>query len=62
VPRLTLTLPVLNAARMIVFLVSGQDKHPALKQVFEPVSGTVPPAGLVRPKEELIWLVHPSLV
>jgi len=62
VPRLTLTLPVLNAARMIVFLVSGQDKHPALRKVFEPVSGTVPPAGLVRPKEELIWLVHPSLV
>lgn len=61
VTRLTLTLPVLNAARMVVFMVSGQSKHPALKQVLNPVSKKVLPAGLIRPRGQLIWLVHPPL-
>ena len=57
--RLTLTLPVLNAARCVVFLVSGTDKAPALHAVLE---GDAPaeqyPSKLIRPADgKLIWLV-----
>jgi 6-phosphogluconolactonase len=57
--RITLTLPVLNAARCVVFLVSGSDKAAALREVLE---GSAPgekyPSKLVRPeKGKLIWFV-----
>jgi 6-phosphogluconolactonase len=49
VPRVTLTLPLFNTAREVVFLVAGADKAPAVARVF----GTPPdeslPAALVRP-------------
>jgi 6-phosphogluconolactonase len=49
VPRITLTLPAINAARRIVFLVSGVDKAEAVAKAFgnqEP--GPDRPASLVR--------------
>lgn len=57
--RITLTLPVLNAARTLLFLVSGGDKASVLHEVLE---GSAPPdkypSKLVRPSEgRLIWLV-----
>lgn len=57
--RITFTLPVLNAARCVVFLVSGTDKAPALKAVLEDdAPGEQYPAKLVRPSNgKLIWMV-----
>ena len=57
--RITLTLPVLNAARCVTFLVSGTDKATALHAVLEEdVPGEQYPAKLVRPRQgKLIWLV-----
>ena len=50
--RVTLTYPVLNAAKRAVFLVAGADKAPALRRVLE---GADLPAAKVRPPE-VLWL------
>jgi 6-phosphogluconolactonase len=57
--RISFTLPVLNAARCVMFLVSGTDKAPMLKTVLEgDAPGEQYPAKLVRPAGgKLIWLV-----
>ena len=57
--RLTFTLPVLNAAACVTFLVSGTDKAPALHEVLEgDAPGEQYPSKLVRPTDgKLIWLI-----
>lgn len=57
--RLTLTLPVLNAARCLAFLVSGTDKAPAMHAVLEGnVAGEQYPSKLIHPLDgKLIWLI-----
>jgi 6-phosphogluconolactonase len=57
--RITFTLPVLNAARCVAFLVSGTDKAEALRAVLESdVPSEQYPSKLVSPSDgKLIWLV-----
>jgi 6-phosphogluconolactonase len=57
--RLTLTLPAINAARSVIFLVAGEAKAETLRAVLEGEKRARPlPSQLVEPTEgELIWLV-----
>jgi 6-phosphogluconolactonase len=57
--RLTLTLPALQGAAEVHFLVSGAGKSEALRQALNPDSDlTVCPAVAVRPREgRLVWWV-----
>lgn len=53
--RATLTLPVINAARHVMFLVTGQEKADALARVH---AGEPLPAAMVQPSDgHLTWLV-----
>jgi 6-phosphogluconolactonase len=55
--RLTLTLPVLNWAREVMFLVSGRDKAEVVKAVIEAQEERLP-ASKVRPSNgHLTWLL-----
>lgn len=57
--RVTLTPPVLNAAKHVVFLVSGHDKATALQAVLEgPSDPARYPAQVINPPAgRLVWLV-----
>ena len=57
-PRITFTVPLLNQARCVVFLVAGANKQTALEQVFA-VQGdaTNYPSRLIKPEGELWWLL-----
>ena len=57
--RVTFTLPLLNAALEVAFLVGGTDKAPALRKVLESdAPGDQYPAKLVRPGDgKVIWFV-----
>lgn len=55
--RVTLTLPVLNNARSVVFLVIGKNKAGVLKEILEK-NYEKHPAGLIKPENgSLTWLV-----
>ena len=56
--RVTLTLPVLNAGKKVVFVVSGADKAEAARQVIEGGPQPTFPASLVNPaRGELLRLL-----
>ncbi len=51
VDRVTMTLPMLSAARAVVFLVVGADKAEAARRAFVEEPSTATPASLVRSAE-----------
>lgn len=54
--RVSLTLPVLNAARRLFVLVSGQEKADIVKQVFwHPKAGVPLPAEQLHPNGDIDW-------
>jgi len=56
-PRITLTAPVLSAARQVMFLVSGAGKQQALRRLLDPLEAAErTPARLVQPAGEVLIL------
>jgi 6-phosphogluconolactonase len=54
VPRISLTLPAINAARHVVFLVTGESKRDAVKRAFGDPPDPTSPAAHVRPRSGLL--------
>jgi 6-phosphogluconolactonase len=58
VHRITITLPLINAARTVMFMVSGSDKASIVRDVLQPdASRPALPAQLVRPRGDLLWML-----
>jgi 6-phosphogluconolactonase len=55
IPRITLTLPVLNHARHVVALVTGSKKQPAFQEALTNPRSTLP-AALLAPQGSMAWV------
>jgi 6-phosphogluconolactonase len=56
--RLTLTTPILNKARQVLFLVAGADKPKPLHEVLEgPPEPNRLPSQLIKPAGKLVWFL-----
>jgi len=58
VDRITLTLPALNKANDVLFLISGREKTEIMQSIIEEraKSGRLYPAARIRPRNRLMWL------
>ena len=60
-PRITFSVPLINAAHTVIFMVAGENKYNALTQIFaEQADSTTYPARLIQPQGELWWLLDRS--
>jgi len=57
VHRFTMTYPILNQAREVVFLASGKGKAAVVKALIEEKQGDLPAAGIKPRFGKLIWLM-----
>ena len=56
VPRVTLTIPLINNARCVMFLVTGEEKHDLVSKIADGIEGK-PPAAQVSPVGSLVWFI-----
>ncbi len=57
-PRITFTVPFINHAQCVIFLVAGANKCYALSQIFAAEGDDMAyPARLIKPQGELWWLL-----
>ncbi len=64
VPRVTLTFPVINQARCVLFLASGSDKRDVFQEILNSPESAAQqyPAARVRPSGSLLWFIDEGLV
>ncbi len=61
--RITLTVPAINAAKSVVFLVAGEGKADALKEILEGDADPRDyPAKLVQPSSGPVWMLDRAAV
>ena len=57
-PRITFTVPLINHGRCVMFLVTGENKRPALAQIFGDQADPLEfPARFIQPHGPCIWLL-----
>lgn len=60
-PRITFTVPLINQARCVIFMVAGANKQDALAHVFaEEDDSDQYPSRLIQPRGEFFWLLDQS--
>lgn len=59
VPRITLTLPVINQAKCALFLIAGSEKQKIAQAILDDAEGNSAkyPAAMVRPVGKLFWFI-----
>jgi 6-phosphogluconolactonase len=62
VERITLTLPVINKARYVIFLAAGANKKEVFQQIVNNPETSAHPAARVKPTGKLLWFIDEWLV
>jgi 6-phosphogluconolactonase len=57
VPRITLTFPVINEAKCVLFLISGSHKLKVLQKILNNPHTATYPAARVQPSGKLLWFI-----
>ncbi len=59
VPRITMTVPLINNARRVAFIVAGADKLRVIDDIRDDPAASAEkyPAALIHPRDELTWFV-----
>jgi 6-phosphogluconolactonase len=61
--RITFTAPLINAADVVIFLVSGAKKREALKQIWHGENNpALYPAQLIKDMRRLVWIVDSGAI
>ena len=61
VPRITLTFPVFNKARCVIFLAAGSNKKEVFQEIINNPETAPYPAARVRPSGRLLWFIDERL-
>ena len=61
VRRITLTFPVINEAKCVLFLVSGPSKLKVLQEILNNPHTATYPAAHVQPQGKLLWFIEEGL-
>jgi len=60
--RITLTLPVINAARNIMFIISGEGKGGIIKEILsDKKGGSAYPATMIKPDGQTVWFIDKNI-
>jgi 6-phosphogluconolactonase len=61
--RITITLPVINNAKNVMFIISGEGKGKIIKDIFENKSvGKVYPASMIKPHDgQSVWFIDKNI-
>jgi 6-phosphogluconolactonase len=60
--RMTLTYEVINQARCICFLITGKEKAPVIRKLFENPKAQLPPQKIRPVNGNLIWLLDAAAI
>ncbi|MGW8223025.1 MAG: 6-phosphogluconolactonase, partial [Syntrophobacteria bacterium] len=55
--RITLTFPVINEAKCVLFLISGSHKLKVLQEILKNPHSATYPAARVQPPGKLLWFI-----
>jgi 6-phosphogluconolactonase len=61
VPRITLTFPVINEAKCVLFLASGSSKLQVIQEILNNPHTVTYPAAKVQPSGKLLWFIDEGL-
>jgi 6-phosphogluconolactonase len=60
--RITITLPIINAARNVMFIISGEGKGEIIKDIFSDKKGSkIYPATMIKPDGQTVWFIDKNI-